>query len=150
MNHPEWIHVVAFKEGERARHLSFRLTRKGRVNMHDVNSQLRGSGYKVPIRYTDYGIRTLNPDVGWPEEYLYTGDPPEACTWLYAKYPEELQKLRETILEHHPKKMTPDEKKWIGDLESRIMRGTNTEEDLTARQKFLDEIALRPIDIDEW
>ena len=61
-----------------------------------------------------------------------------------------LAEIREDILVHHPDKMTPEELEWLEDVDRRMLDGTNTEEDLTARQKFLDEVALRPIDIDEW
>ncbi len=144
-----WVRTTCFSDDphDRVGHFSFRTTKAGQVNLHDVNRWLRDTGFKVPPKYTRGGIRLRNPDVGWPSWCVMEGPPPEE---YHSLPPRALAELREDILRHEPAKMTPAEIKWIGDLESRMMRGTNTEEDLTARQKFLDEVALRPIDIDEW
>jgi hypothetical protein len=150
-SNPTWIHVVAFKEGDRPMHLSLRLTKQGKVNRHDVNKWLRDTGYTVPRRYLSYGIRTLNPDVVWPEWCVYKGDPPEECSPLLSRDTEAMRGLRARMLEHHPSKMTPEEIAWFGDLARRMANGPPiSEEDLAAYRALLDDIASRPIDIDEW
>ena len=149
MEREKWVSAACFSENpdDRTAYFSFRRTKAGRVNLHDVNRYLKDSGFKVPPKYTRGGIRLRNPDLGWPSWCVMEGPPPEEYPMFSAQA---LAEIREDILVHHPDKMTPEELEWLEDVDRRMLDGTNTEEDLTARQKFLDEVALRPIDIDEW
>ncbi len=74
----DWIRVTVFRQdANESAHLSLRRTRAGRVDLRDVRRFL-GDLWKVPPRYTSFGIRRLNPiDVGWPPGVLYEGEPPE-------------------------------------------------------------------------
>lgn len=144
-----WVRATCFGDDphDRVAHFSFRTTKAGRVNLHDVNRWLRGTGFKVPPKYTRGGIRLRNPDAGWPAWCVMEGPPPEEYHSLPSSA---LAELREDILRHEPDKMTPEELDWLVKMDRRILSGKASEEDLAARQKFLDEVALRPIDIDEW
>lgn len=150
---PEWVDVTLFNvdpqsPNSRVAHVGMRLTRDGRVNLHDVNRWLRGTGFKVPLRFTRGGIRRLNPDVGWPTECLYEGDPPEEYACLS---PEELAEFRVELLKDHSSKMTPEEVRWITNLESKMQRRPATQEEIDARVAFLAEIEARPDPVlDEW
>jgi len=129
-------------------HFAIRLTKTGRANKTDVNVYL-GNAFKVPIRYTSWGIRVLNPDVGWPEHVLWQGDPPEEYS-CFTPDGDALNRLRQETLKHHPDKMTPEERAWIGRLEARRASGTNSEKDLKDREAFHRDLESRPLDIDEW
>jgi hypothetical protein len=63
-----WVSVRCFKAPPDfgVAHMTFRVNKTGRVNLHDVNRWLVGTGFKVPLRYTEYGIRRRNPDLDWP------------------------------------------------------------------------------------
>ena len=145
----EWVHVTCFREHpiQRVARYSCRLTQSGRVNLHDVNRWLRDSDFKVPLRYTEGGIRKRNLDVGWPAWCVMEGSPPEVYSMLS---PEELANLREALMKHDPSKMTPQERAWIGEVERNMQADTASAEDIEARAKFLAEMALRPADPDEW
>lgn len=143
-----WVRVTCFNDDphDRVAHFSFRITKMGRVNLHDVNRWLRGTGFKVPPKYTCGGIRKLNPDAGWPAWCVLEGPPPEE----YHLQGDDLAEFREGILRHEPNKMTPKELDWLVRMDHRILAGEASEEDLSARHEFLVDVALRPIDIDEW
>lgn len=137
------------EDGEKA-HLSLRLTKSGKVHRGDVKRFL-GTRYKVPLRYYSMGVRTLNPDVGWPEEVLYVGEPPEE----YANIdPHTRGDLREQLVRYSPAKMTPEESRRLTWLFQRLRTGQGSPTEQKAwvaeRQRILDEIAARPYDPDEW
>jgi hypothetical protein len=73
INGVRWMSVKCFADNHpetRTANFAMRLTKSGRVNLHDVNKWLRGSAYKVPLRFYEGGVRRLNPDVEWPEDVL--------------------------------------------------------------------------------
>lgn len=154
LNGVTWVGVTSFNldsedEQDRVGRIHIRLTKQGRVNLHDLNRWFKDTGHKVPLRYTSGGIRKRNPDVGWPDWCLLEGDPPEEYWMLPASA---ICELRENILEHHPAKMTEAETEWIVTLERDMLRGQASEADVSARVAFLAEIARRPVPdgIDEW
>ena len=92
-----WVDFTAFADDHPktpVAYFSMRLTKSGRVNLHDVNKWLRGGKFKVPIRYYDGGIRTLNPDVGLPSDVLRE-DTPEVYGWADVEF---IDNLREQLL----------------------------------------------------
>ena len=91
-----WVQIVAFDSDMRPHNFSFRMTKKGRVNLRDVNRCLRGTDMKVPLKYTDAGMKCLNPDVGWPEDVRMEGIP-EFYGHLSV---EGLKSLEKTMREH--------------------------------------------------
>lgn len=144
-----FVSVTCFTESGEKAHLSFRLTKTGQVHLGDVNRFLRGTPYKVPLRYLSFGVRKRNPDVGWPEDVLFRGEPPEE----YADIdPCTLQELREQIIQHSPAKMTPEEKHALGVLFQDRGKGTAAQQKvwMEDRQRILDGIAARPYNPDEW
>jgi hypothetical protein len=96
-----WISVKGFANDHpetRTANFAMRLTKSGRVNLHDVNKWLRGSEYKVPLRFYEGGVRRLNPDVGWPPDVL-RHDTPEVYGSQSAEF---IDSLREQFLEITP------------------------------------------------
>jgi hypothetical protein len=154
---PTWVRVVAFSDDpeDRVAHLSFRLTKKGRVNMTDVRKYLGkglffdGSSFKIPLRYTSYGIRKLNPDVGWPYNKLYVGDPPEEMSVL-ARLTGWSERMRAEIIAQHPSKFTPEEYAWITSAEGRLLAGAASPETIEKRAALLKDLESRPFTGDEW
>lgn len=145
----EWARVTCFNEADpedRVAHFSVRVTRQGRANRTDVR-RLLGTVWKVPLRYVDAGIRKRNPDIGWPEEVLYQGDPPEVYGKMSAEF---ISDLRERIIAEHPGKLTPSERVWLNELASRLHRGEATEVELQQRLALLLDLRTRPINLDEW
>lgn len=144
-----WVRVTCFSDDpdNRVALCSFRTTTSGQVNLQDVTQRLQGTGFKVPLKYTRGGIRLRNPDVGWPSWCVMEGPPPEEYNSLS---PSTLAELRESILRHTPAKMTSEEIVWLAGLERLVLAGEASETDLAARQKFLDEVARRPVNLDEW
>ena len=94
----KWISVKGFSEDHpktQTANFAMRLTKKGRVNLHDVNKWLRkGSAYKVPLRYVDGGVRKVNfvPVGGWPEDVL-RHDTPEVHSGMGGTFLADLLRL---------------------------------------------------------
>jgi len=97
----EWCQVKCFADDHpatRTANFGLRLTKKGRVNLRDVNRWIRGTRYKIPLRYYDGGVRKLNPDVGWPEDLL-RHDTPEVYEGMRDVASEFLDNLTPKLLE---------------------------------------------------
>jgi hypothetical protein len=152
-----WVRVTAFSYDpeDRVAHLSFRLTKKGRVNLTDVRKYLGkglffdGSKFKIPLRYTSYGIRKVNPDVGWPADKLYVGDPPEEMSTL-ARLTGWTERMRDEIIKQDPSKFTPEERAWIISAESALLAGKASPETIEKRAALLKDLESRPFTGDEW
>jgi hypothetical protein len=56
--------------------VSIRLTKAGTPNKTDLRSLV--GRWKIPLRYVYFGMREANvvPEGGWPEAYVWDGDPP--------------------------------------------------------------------------
>lgn len=143
-----WEHVTAFDKDGNAHHFAVHVTQKGEPNKRDVK-RILAEGCRIPLRYSDGGIRLLNPALPWPEEVLLSGDPPE----VYARLGEEfVAQLRTNLLLHHPAKMTQSDKEELGRLE-RLISGEEcpeTEDYVQQREALLAAIALQDVTVDEW
>ena len=109
--------------------------------------RLDKEGIKIPPRYTEAGIRKLNPDLPWSENLIMEGEPPEVLSVLN---PAELEELRQKILLHHPNKMTEEEKQELKEIECRMVNCSAGPRDKRRHRQLLDDIGKRDIDIDEW
>jgi len=143
---PQWKRVTAFNDEGEVGHFSVRLTREGRVWKQDAKG-IHKWGFRIPLRYFDGGIRRRNPDVGWSEECLLPGDPPEVYAWMGS---EDVAAFREKLLLHHPDKMTAEEQAELGSLERRLIAGLGSDADIARRADILRALEARAIDIDEW